>query len=300
MFQFATGVSLANSLDKRLVINTNWYKNPRIHRGSNHAYSTKRIIEVSNFSAFNDFDVDSTSTLRDGRFEKIIGKIHHQYWGKLGLADERNFVDGLWRSEDKIKRLVGYFMSPKYFNSLDTKILFKNLAQPLSEWTFKTIQKISSENAIGIHVRLGDYLLLGDKVIPSENYYLKGLEILSKQLGDNAKPYLFTDDSVQLTSLFPILSKLCNIISPPSNINSSENLLTLAACKAFVCSNSTFSWWAVNLSSAGAERIVRPSYFYTSAPEIDTQADLWHLNSIKLNPTLDKLGREPTRFEVNN
>jgi hypothetical protein len=286
MFQYMAGYALSKQASKQLIVNQNWFYNPWLLHKNNPAYLSKRKMDSLQFLTISDAQRDRFPTPRDGRFERGVARLTEVKRRSLGIASEQSFIAGEWADARGIRRLVGFFMSPKYFLGLDPTDVFRNLAVPLSSWSTQFLGALISQRSIGVHIRLGDYVFLGDKVIPQEEYFLSGIDLLKANMGSNSKVYLFTDDPIKLKQLFPKLIEIGEIISSPLHTTSVENLLLLSKCGGFVCSNSTFSWWAATLSNAPAEWIVRPSYFFTEMPDIDTQADLWQPHSYKIHPIL--------------
>jgi hypothetical protein len=145
-------------------------------------------------------------------------------------------------------------------------------------------QKIEERKSIGVHIRLGDYLALGDKVVPNEQYYLSSISQLKAALNVETSVFLFTDEPDRLAKMFPLLTRIGEIISPPASTSAVENLVLLSKCSAFVCSNSTFSWWGATLGDVQKNLITRPSYFYSASPDIDLASELWSPESIRIHP----------------
>jgi hypothetical protein len=286
MFQYMAGYALSKEANKKLLVNQNWFSNPWLLHKNNPAYLSKRKMDSLQFLTVSDAQRDRFPTPRDGRFERSVAKLTEEKRRTFGVASEESFTDGEWVDAGGIRRLVGFFMSPKFFLGIDPANVFGNLAFPLSSWSTEFLSTINSQHSIGVHIRLGDYIFLGDKVIPQEEYFLSGIEQLRAQMGSDSKVIFFTDDPVKVKQLFPKVIKMGEVVSSPLHTTSVENLLLLSKCNGFVCSNSTFSWWAATLSNAPAEWIVRPSYFFTETPDVDTQADLWHPRSYKIHPIL--------------
>ena len=238
------------------------------------------------FSSIYNTPRDKLLTPRDGRFERGLANLSERRLRSLGIASEESFASGEWSEPNSIRRLIGYFMSPKYFLDSNPTEVFKHLVVPLSSWSSDFMLNLRGHRSIGVHIRLGDYVFLGDKVIPQENYFLSGIDFLKAEMGLNAKVFFFTDEPLKIKELFPKLFKLGEVVSSPLFTTPVENLILLSKCAGFVCSNSTFSWWAATLSNAPAEWIVRPSYFFTDMPDIDTQIDLWQPHSYKIHPIL--------------
>ena len=284
MFQYMAGADMAKNSGNELVINLNWFLNPKILNRSNSVYLTKRRCDILQFENVADTKVDWLPTPRDGRMERLIALMRSWCISLPGVTSEINFSIAKAERKNKTKRLFGFFMSPKFFSNVDPKTIFSGLKSPLSEWSYEMQKLIKSETSVGVHIRLGDYVSLGDKVIPSESYFLSGIEYLVSILGSESKIYFFSDEPQQLKSLFPKLISRGVIISPPNHVSSVENLIVLSSCAAYVCSNSTYSWWGAALSDAPESLIVRPSFFYTATPGEDSHADLWGLDSTRLHP----------------
>jgi len=289
MFQYMAGYALSRETGKKLFVNQNWFFNPWFLHKNNAAYLSKRKMDSLQFSTVLNTQRDHSPTPRDGRFERGVAKLTEKQRRSLGIASEESFASGEWSDSDGINRLVGFFMSPQYFLNLNPADLFKGLAAPLSSWTSDFLRVLNSQRSIGVHIRLGDYIFLGDKVIPQEDYFLSGIGLLKAKMGPSTKVFFFTDEPLKVEQLFPRLVNLGELVSPPLYTTPVENLILLSKCDGFVCSNSTFSWWAATLSSAPAEWIVRPSYFFTEMPDIDTQVGLWQPNSYKVHPIQGKL-----------
>jgi hypothetical protein len=285
MFQYMAGSALARATNREFSINLNWFLNPAILHRNDSAYLTKRKIDIIQFSEIAATKIDRWPTPRDGRMERVIARLGQSTRESIGIATEVGFQNNTWLRGGEIKRLFGFFMSPKYFLGMDPQPIFSNLEPPMSGWSRKIGDQIRTTKSIGVHIRLGDYVSLGDKVIPTEAYFLAGVNYLKSKLGDDAKVYFFTDEPDRVSQLFPILVSFGTIVSPPSYTTPAENLLVLSKCSSFVCSNSTFSWWGAALSAAPDSLLVRPSYFYTEKPKEDSHADLWAIDSMSLDPT---------------
>jgi len=284
MFQYMAGAGLAKETERELLINTNWFLNPRLLNRNSPAYLTKRKIDIVQFKAIAATRVDRSHTPRDGRMERIISKLSKSIRQAIGVGLEGDFENGTWKNAKELNRIFGFFMSPKFFLGVNPNLLFGKLNPPMTSWSKEIIEKIGNTKSIGVHIRLGDYVALGDKVIPTESYFLSGVEYLKSIQGNKSKVYFFTDEPDRLSELFPTLTARGVVISPPKYTTPAENLIVLSQCKAFVCSNSTFSWWGAALSTAPKSHIVRPSYFYTAKAEIDSHKDLWSPDTARLHP----------------
>ena len=293
MFQFMAGLGLARTTERELLININWFLNPSILNRNNPVYLTKRKIDIIQFEKIAATKIDRLPTPRDGRMERLISKLSGSSREFMGIASETNFQNGVWENGNELGRLFGFFMSPKFFLGVSPQSVFGELNPPISEWSRETIGEIRQTKSIGVHIRLGDYVSLGDKVIPVEAYFLTGIAYLKSVLGEDSKTYFFTDEPERLIELFPTLASLGIVITPPNHTTPVENLIVLSKCSAFVCSNSTFSWWGATLSNVASSLIVRPSYFYTEKPEEDVHSGLWSFDSVRLHPLTGEFSQSP-------
>jgi len=284
MFQYMAGVALAQEQGIKLVVNLNWFSNPTFVKPPNLAYSSKRKADILQFKKVAETKLESLPTLRDGRMERAVSTLSQEMRNLLGILSENNYMSHESIGVVKTKRLFGFFMSPKFFLNVDPKNVFKEICNPQTSWLNDLQELLGTHVSIGVHIRLGDYVTLGDIVIPHEDYYLKGIEYLQTKLGAKSRVFLFTDQPEMISKFFPRLSIQGTTIFAPSDTTSVESLIALSRCAAFVCSNSTFSWWGAALSNAQEKLIVRPSYFYSALPEEDSHADLWGSDKVRLHP----------------
>lgn len=283
LFQFATGLSLSKITGKELYLNINLYKNPIIRNRGNYAYLSKRKYELGDFEDLAEIKIDKSPTPRDGRFERLIDFLDEDGKRRFGMATELSWLQGNWINPGQINRLFGYFMSPKYFPNIGFENRFQKLSYPLEEKSRELIQKLSEENSIAVHVRLTDYLSQINYVVPSEEYYLSAIKYLQETIGLESKVYLFTDDIKTLKNRFPRLFSTGECLSQADDISPSENLLLMSKSSAYVCSNSTYSWWATRLSGVQKNRIVYPSHFYVDSSLPAATPDLWDDGSIAID-----------------
>jgi hypothetical protein len=278
------GVGLSEMTEKKLVINTNFYRNPWLRHRNHVAYSLKRRLEVYDFEFVATTIRDRTATPSDGRFERALSVLPESNKRVFGVASEESFIDGEWDRPGEISRLVGHFMSPEFFLKSTTMHRFQQFVNPTHSWVNQMSEIISDEKSVGIHLRLGDYLLQDEIVVPKEIYFLNAIEHLKYVLGTKLKAFLFTDEPKLLARKFPTLATQVELVVPPPEVSSAENLKLLSKCSAFVCSNSTFSWWGAHLSNVSSSLIIHPSTFYSSDPTRHSNLSLWEPNSISINP----------------
>lgn len=123
--------------------------------------------------------------------------------------------------------LHGYFQCEEYFKKYRTEILDLIGIKPV-----KT-------NAVAIHVRRGDYLLMPDKYIQlGVGYFNRGMDYFYKKGERNF--VVFGDDPEWNQN--NIKKDGCTFHF--MNGTTMEDFYMMAGCKAHIISNSTYSWWA--------------------------------------------------------
>lgn len=158
----------------------------------------------------------------------------------------------------------GYYAHWKYFYPVREELMndFDFSSLTLNQKNQEYFNSINSEeNAIGIHVRRGDYVNIGVCIL-TPNYYISAI----KHIIENLKPgqphfYFFSDDMNWVKE--NIASKLDDNISysfVESNDNDSGyiDFYLLSKCKHQVLSNSSFSFWAAFLSQNKGKIVIIP------------------------------------------
>ena len=156
---------------------------------------------------------------------------------KHDIVNEEDFTD----QEYHDKYFWGYWqenVDVDCLKKLDLDIKLKD--EHITEEVYDVLCDILHDNfdAIGVHVRRGDYLKLGWAL--DMDYYKRAMDFIKSKL-DDPKFYVFTDDVEYCENNFPG----CRIIS----IGPVEDFYLMSMCGGFnIIANSTFSWWAAFLN----------------------------------------------------
>lgn len=125
-------------------------------------------------------------------------------------------------------------------------------------------RQISRTNSVCVSIRRGDYFnnpALGEFAVCTKDYFYKAVKQIKLYL-DNPIFFVFSDDM-----------KWCrdNIYFEGSDVRFEldgnpvwEKLRLMSACKHFIISNSTFSWWAQWLGTYPNKIVVSPKQWYTT------------------------------------
>lgn len=158
--------------------------------------------------------------------------------------------------------LDGYWQDNKFF-CLESDILnnltFKNL--DLNQRNKEVLALIKSEESVGIHFRLGDFLLKKNKkkyYSCTDIYYKKALEYINN-IKPNIKIFIFSDDINYVERNFDFGNAV--YIDHNKGKDSFFDLYLMSHCKNLIIANSTFSWWGARLNKLNRKIIIAPQYW---------------------------------------
>ena len=182
--------------------------------------------------------------------------------------------------QSKIRILIGYFQSYKYFDNYFFTI---NRLLKIDEFkvrlTNKYLHLINEDKPISMHFRLGDYKKLPD------HYAILGVEYYKTALN-----YLITNKTLEKTVLYfcedQDLEDVENMISDlkaefPGSIiflradpelEDWEQLILMSLCRHNIIANSTFSWWGAYLNTSREKIVVCPLTWF--GPKLKQSHDL--------------------------
>lgn len=115
------------------------------------------------------------------------------------------------------------------------------------------LREIKNSNAVCLHIRRGDYKLFPQLQVCNEKYYATAVQLAKSQL-KNPVFYVFSTgrediEWIKKHYVFDAELRYVDLDNPDY-----EELRLMMACKHFIISNSTFSWWAAMLSNEAKEQ----------------------------------------------
>ena len=225
------------------------------------------------------FPVENISNIKIYKlFRKIIehlpnGNMHDWFvklaskFGVVFILEGYVEIDykALKRLEDII--VVGFFQSSKYIDCVKDVIVPEFEMKPkyeklLRSETMETLALLKQENAVCLHIRLGDYLKPMYKerfLVCTDMYYQKAIKIIKNRV---EKPvfYIFSDSIELVKNTMPYLADLdVRFIDNGGEQAVVIDFLMMRNCKHFIMSNSTLSWWAQYLSSNSDKIVIAPN-----------------------------------------
>lgn len=166
----------------------------------------------------------------------------------------------------------GFGQSEKYFADMDEVIRSDLVIRPPADTVNQQISaKITSTNAVALHVRWFESLHVEAASNVSSSYYHEAIE---KILRVTNQPHFFIfSDNADATKL-----KLDGMLSGLNKTyvthNKSESMAyadmwLMSLCKHFVIANSTFGWWAAWLGEKkGISNVIAPSVAISASENI--------------------------------
>jgi len=220
------------------------------------------------------------------KYKKITSK------GKFKLFEqEYTYYEHSHECKSKKKSVLGWFQSEKYFSKI-RPILLKEFQfkSPPSSQNQEMIDELSSCNSVCVHIRRGDlanphYSFFS---MCNENYYKQGMKYMAERI-HNPLFYVFTNthDDVEWIKQnfdfgFPV--KYIDLHNPGY-----EDMRLMYACKHFVISKSSFSWWGSYMSQNPNKIVVAPEMKMDNCWLRDkTNSDFYRDDMIKITVNMEE------------
>jgi len=200
-------------------------------------------------------------------------------WFKNMIYSCPNFIHGFNEEFDVFTESHPFVLQA--IDSIKCNTLFKGYYQCISyiddsvyRMIFDTLPPVDfhkkTDDAIFIHVRLGDYVNIPEAQL-QENYYQDALKIFTQGV-DNFKLHVFSNDIIGARNVVPDADEYIDTDEVTSLV-----LLTRYKLGG-ICANSSFSWWASQLNFSPNKIIVMPKRWGTKMP--DEEIDLYPQNFV--------------------
>jgi hypothetical protein len=160
--------------------------------------------------------------------------------------------------------LDGFWQSEKYFLDIEPTLRKEfSLRKAASPRSLDLANQISSSNAVGLHVRRGDYLSQ-DKMefhgVCSLDYYIAAVSIISSKI-PAPHFFVFSDDPEWAVENLR-LSYLTTFVRDADGNKPYEHIWAMSLCKHHIIANSSFSWWGAWLSVNPEKIVIAPKQWF--------------------------------------
>ena len=289
MFQYAYGRALQEKYKDKLVLN--YYpliRNKTIRSYSLNHFKLNDSVIIPDLKTMSRLDfiskikrrvlvLNNTDKLHG---EKTFYRLAAQ--GMFANHDVYNYSPNE-KCNQKDKYVIGFWQSEKYFRNISEEIKKEfEIITPPSEENKKLLEEIQKENAVCVHIRRGDYLTTPGLDICNEKYYKDGMKYIADRVVDPVF-YIFSYSSKDIKWIkenykFDYQVKYVDLNNPDY-----EELRLMIACRHFVISNSTFSWWAQYLSKSDNKIVIAPSKWNAEGKQQDKDIYMDNWTVIDIN-----------------
>ena len=214
---------------------------------------------------------DASMKLQDRIRRKLTGRKTKSYPEKQFHYDpavlqlEDAYLEGCWQSEK-------YFMDVK--DVLRDEFIFP---EPEDAMNKKFLEQIKETNAIGVHIRRGDYLLPKYSSlyegICTEDYYKRAIALM-KEMQPDCHFFIFSNDVTWAKEQYqePEYTAIdCN-----DEANGHYDMMLLSRCRHQIIANSSFSWWSAWLNPNPEKKVIAPAKWLNHKDSRDIYTD-WML-----------------------
>lgn len=254
LFQYAAGRALSIRSDSSLLLDRRFFDHSKTAEfGLNH-FNVGRATEA----------IGQLPPQRKGQ------RLRHYLWRRLNLSPKLVRETGLSFDERLLQPLTnvfldGYWQSERYFSDVADNIRedLKIVTPPNFE-NARILEEITSQSAVSLHVRRGDYLLPQVQAIYGSctgDFYSSAVRLIANQTNVEPVIYAFSDDPAWVQENLRLPFEV-RVVAHNRAETSYEDLRLMSACRHHVIANSTFSWWGAWLNPSPDKIVVAPKRWF--------------------------------------
>ena len=192
--------------------------------------------------------------------------VSHRY------LDEETLENIIANRNSKLYYLRGFHNTTKHFEELGRPELLLKEVSP----AYRNL-KMEIAESVAIHIRGGDYGLYKDTFGPlSQSYYINTIENNREieRIARTTSIFIFSDDmerSLRLQESLISRGYKAEEVSFSHPFSPAEELKLISSAKVILMANSTFSFWATEISSKDTI-IIAPSNYTRSSGSVDFES----------------------------
>lgn len=203
------------------------------------------------------------------------------YFKEQSFQYDPSILLNLLNNQQKVKMLVGYFQSHKYFD-VYKKAIFKLIKIEMKQLAMYTIHNpsIRFDTTVSMHFRLGDYKKLQDfHPILSIEYYIKALNLIFKerQTTKSFSTVLYFCEDADFDEVLEKITYLQNVFPnliferANNSLDDWEQMILMSLCSDNIIANSTFSWWGAYFNANPTKTVCYPGDWFGPKAGHDTR-----------------------------
>ena len=184
-------------------------------------------------------------------------------------------INSYLENPDKNYFLIGYFQSSRWTQMKQVEDQFRNMDFKVSIDARKYAKDLKNQKTLGLHFRIGDYVVDSDMygVLPN-SYYFEALRAIKL---NPERTILFSDSTLEASNRLLNDLEVRHEVAPPT-FTATETMYLMSACHSLVIANSSLSWWGAKIGSlkGDTKEVIAPNpWFRLLATEIDLIDDNW-------------------------
>ncbi len=170
--------------------------------------------------------------------------------------------------------LGGYWQSPRYSQAVRYELCRSlMIREQIPPDIVRLREQIVSSIAICMHVRRDDYVG-SDYEVCTDQYYQHAMQAAEKELsGQEICYYVFSDDPVWAEQNIKSQHRMVYM----KGHKDYEDLYLMSGCRHFILSNSSYSWWAQELSTCREKLVFAPAIWHHKWNNPDIYEENWIL-----------------------
>jgi hypothetical protein len=279
LFQYFFGRYLVTELKKQVILNASRIESTNLTHPNSSLMSLNLLMPIKAITRISILKHKYSLLVKHQlNFKKLLRINSSRIYTASTIGYDKN-IHEIVLSKD-YKYFSGYFQSWKYFkpNESEKYTLFEGLTFNDS-WIFNNNKIMASTNFTAVHIRLGDFNSSENSfigVLPP-TYYANCVKYLNEH-NINQQMYIFSDDIKSAKEIYGEIFPQESIwASSSNNSNPVETLSVMRLANIFIIANSTFSWWAANLSPNNPLVLAPKKWFQNSIDPLDLIPPNWHL-----------------------
>lgn len=164
--------------------------------------------------------------------------------------------------------LKGYWQSERYFKSVEA-VLRDDFAitTPPSPANAALLAELSSQPAISLHIRRGDYVQNARTHAThgtcTLDYYRRAVDLIAGKMPEKPVIYTFSDDPVWVRENL-VLPHEMRVMDHNDSDHNYEDLRLMSACRHHIVANSSFSWWGAWLNPSVDKIVAAPARWFAN------------------------------------
>jgi hypothetical protein len=268
MFQVAAGYSLAKRLGLDLKLDIASLKKYKRHNGYQFSDIFDGEFQIASFwNVLNLLRLKHWSQRRNS--VEVRPDFLFDPHSSILLEKSHNYSSDFEKVE-KSCYLAGYWQSERYFLDCqeDIRKIFK-FKRVTDSANLAVLENILQSNAVGIHVRRGDYI---SNIHANEfhgicdlEYYRLAIRIIQEKVA-NPKFLVFSDDMHYCRTAFKHLNGV-EFVDVNAGKHSYNDMHLLSKCKHHIIANSSFSWWGAWLGQKENQVVIAPKLWFAGSKE---------------------------------